>query len=151
MDCGRSASIRIVRRPACARRCAKFDAMVDLPSSGKVDVKPITLFDFIMPLRSITTFSERSPSEKRDRGSSSTYCNRGCLFTIFRSTIAAPSLTILVEGAFVTLTMGSVAMQLVCKTSSIWLLVRKRDQRPHGSILQQYSHYAGDGRYGQNQ
>src|ERR1700730_794129 len=68
----RSASTRITREPACAIIAAKLAAMVDLPSFGKLEVTPITLFASTTLLRSATTFSDRNNSVNCENGTSTT-------------------------------------------------------------------------------
>ena len=41
----RSQSTRITRRPVYAMSCARAAAIVDFPSFGSEDVKPMTLWD----------------------------------------------------------------------------------------------------------
>ena len=51
---------------------AKFEEMVDLPSFGRLEVTPITLFTSTMLLRSAMTFSDRNNSVNCENGWSTT-------------------------------------------------------------------------------
>jgi len=46
--------------------------MVDFPSIGNDDVKPMILFDLTISLRSIATLIDRIDSAKRENGESTT-------------------------------------------------------------------------------
>ena len=68
----RSQSTKMTRAPTCAMSNARLAAIVDFPSLGIDEVKPITLLAFITsPLRSTASLMARIASAKREKGESS--------------------------------------------------------------------------------
>lgn len=66
--------------------CAREAATVDLPSLGKAEVIPITLFDLPAPLKSAAILIERMDLVKRDDGELMTHQN----ISLSRTIVLAP-------------------------------------------------------------
>src|SRR3984885_5488949 len=68
----RSQSTRTTEAPFRAMSCPTANATVDFPSFGIAEVKPTTFPDLDLLSMSIAILIERTPSEKRERGWSTT-------------------------------------------------------------------------------
>ena len=64
----RSQSTRITRPPVYAMSWARAPAIVDFPSFGSEDVKPMTLWDLSVSCKLVASLIERTASAKRDKG-----------------------------------------------------------------------------------
>src|SRR5262249_48349312 len=71
----RSQSTTITRPPPRAAICATAAAMVDFPSFGREDVKPMTLLGLSIPCKLVANLIEPIDSAKGDKGASTTLQN----------------------------------------------------------------------------
>ena len=123
----RSQSTRRTRPPTCAMRCARAAAIVDFPSLGSVDVKPITLHGRVSICRSIVNLIERIASAKLDKGESMTVRNTLRVFGHALRFVSDAARNCLMPSCavFSFFTSGTRATHGTCSSASSCFAVRK--------------------------